>query len=391
LGGGAAADVIGNVSVTPGQTLYVEVGGPGQSGGEGGAGGFNGGADSGGGNAGGGGGGSDIRTLPESAGLLLEDGRLIVAAGGGGSGSNGEASAGGAGGAAGSEGAATETGDPGGGAGTGTEGGAGGLGFFGTGGNGQLGSGGIGGLSEPTGGPGGGGGGGYYGGGGGGGGVVSGGGGGGGGSSLVPAEGLKFLASSLAAPKVEIIYVLVPPSISIPSPTNGATYTQGQAATASYSCTPPEGTIVATCEGPVANSAPLETEALGLHTFTVNAEDADGAKATKEVTYTVVAAPTPTPTPPAPPPVSPDTILGSHPKEIIKTTKKKVKVKFTFSSAIAGATFKCKLDKGSFAPCTSPKSYKVKLGKHTFSVEAVSAGGTDPTPATFSFKVKKKH
>jgi hypothetical protein len=57
---------------------------------------------------------------------------------------------------------------------------------------------------------------------------------------------------------------------------------------------------------------------------------------------------------------------------------------------VAGATFQCKLDKGSFAPCISPKTYKVKKGKHTFSVEAVGPAGTDPTPATFSFKVKKK-
>ncbi|HEY1356028.1 MAG TPA: hypothetical protein VGF09_06905, partial [Solirubrobacterales bacterium] len=65
-------------------------------------------------------------------------------------------------------------------------------------------------------------------------------------------------------------------------------------------------------------------------------------------------------------------------------------VKFSFSSDVAGATFQCKLDKGSFAPCASPKTYKVKKGKHTFSVEAVGPGGTDATPATFSFKVKKK-
>ena len=45
---------------------------------------------------------------------------------------------------------------------------------------------------------------------------------------------------------------------------------------------------------------------------------------------------------------------------------------------------------GGVRSCTSPKSYKVKKGKHTFSVEAVGPGGTDATPATFSFKVKKK-
>ncbi len=99
--------------------------------------------------------------------------------------------------------------------------------------------------------------------------------------------------------------------------------------------------------------------------------------------------------PPAPKSTSsaattPDTTLGSHPKKTVKTSKNRAKVKFSFSSDAPGATFKCKLDKGAFAPCTSPKTYRVKRGKHTFSVEAVSAAGTDSSPATYSFKVKKK-
>jgi Glycine rich protein len=458
--GGEAAQVTGNVSVTPGQTLYIEVGGKGQSEAEGGAGGFNGGASG----AGGGGGASDIRTLPESSGLAT-DTRLVVAAGGGGGGDNGPAGTGGNGGAAGSPGGNGEI-YPGGGAGTATEGGEGGFGceFAGGGGDGQLGAGGNGGDSNIESGPGGGGGGGYYGGGGGGGACISGSGGGGGGSSLVPSLGLAALSS--AAPQVEITYTLVPPTIEIASPANGAAYTQGEARNASYSCTPPEGTSVETCEGPVANGAALDTSTLGPHAFTVEAEDADGAMATEEVTYTVVAPPsisiatpadggtytqgqavtaiyscTPAggtgvkacagpvangaaldtstlgshaftvkaedtdggksqqsvnytvvapPKPPTPPAI-PDTTLGSHPKKKIETEQKKVKVKFSFSSTVAGATFECKLDGGRFASCTSPKSYKVKPGKHTFSVEAVSTAGTDPSPATFSFKVKKKH
>jgi len=59
------------------------------------------------------------------------------------------------------------------------------------------------------------------------------------------------------------------------------------------------------------------------------------------------------------------------------------------ASPTAGANFQCKLDKAAFAPCTSPKTYKVKPGKHKFSVEAVSGGLTDSSPATFSFKVVK--
>jgi hypothetical protein len=474
--GGAAAQVTGDLAVTASQTLYVEVGGSGE---EGGGATFNGGGE-GHSETGSGGGASDVRTSPRSAGLS-PDNRLIVAGGGGGGGGTGEQGAGGAGGAAGESGAPDEGGTNEGGApGSAIAGGAGGGGCSGVSGTGDLGIGGAGGSGAGGGNSGGGGGGGYYGGGGGG--CAYGGGGGGGGSSLVPPLGIQSLALVGEEPEVQITYtlpppsigipspangavftqgqpvnadygctppetatieecsgpvangaaidtatlgthsftvnakdseggeaskevsysVLAPPSISITSPANGATFTQGQAVTAIYSCTPAGGTGVKTCAGPVANGAALDTAALGSHSFEVKAEDLDGGKASQSVSYTVAPAPVACPLggtaqsnelcPPGPPhsPALPSTALDSHPKSKIETTKKKVKVKFTFSSNTSGATFKCKLDKGSFAPCASPKTYKVKLGKHTFSVEAVSAGGTDPTPATFNFKVKKK-
>jgi Glycine rich protein len=452
--GGEAAEVAGKVTVTPGQTLYVEVGGKGKNLGEGGAGGFNGGGAG----AGGGGGASDIRTSPRASGLS-PDPRLIVAAGGGGAGGSGPSEVGANGGAAGSPGGSSSY--SGGGAGTATEGGAGAFGCepSGQGGNGQLGVGGAGGDSAVESDPGGGGGGGYYGGGGGGGACVVGSSGGGGGSSLIPPLALQSLTS--AAPKIEITYtavppsisiaspvaggiyvkgqvvnaiyscthaegvglssctgtvangapiatssigshsftveaedtdgvsasqeveytVVVPPSISIASPVDGATYSKGQAVTAVYSCTPGEGAGVQSCAGPVFNGASLDTSTVGPHTFTVNAKDTDGGTASKSVSYTVAAVA-------AEPP--PDTILDSHPKSKIETKKKKVKVKFSFSSQPAGASFKCKLDNGDFTPCKSPQSYKVKAGKHVFEVEAVTATQVDPTPASFSFKVKRK-
>jgi hypothetical protein len=91
-----------------------------------------------------------------------------------------------------------------------------------------------------------------------------------------------------------------------------------------------------------------------------------------------------------PPPSPADTILRNKPKKTIKAKKSKVKVKFVFSSNVAGATFKCKLDKQAYSPCGSPKTYMVKKGKHSFAVRATGPGGTDPSPATFSFKVVKK-
>jgi hypothetical protein len=181
---------------------------------------------------------------------------------------------------------------------------------------------------------------------------------------------------------VKITYT-PPPVINIVSPAGGATFTLGQAVTASYSCTAQESASLEACVGPVANGAAIDTSTLGTHSFTVEAEDNAGGTSSQTVKYTVLS-----PAPPPPPgPTEPNTILGSHPAKKIKTTKKKVKVKFSFSSDLAGATFKCKLDKAAFAPCTSPKSYKVKAGKHKFSVEATKSGLTDPTPATFKFKV----
>jgi hypothetical protein len=87
---------------------------------------------------------------------------------------------------------------------------------------------------------------------------------------------------------------------------------------------------------------------------------------------------------------APNTKLGRHPKGKLKTKKSKVKVKFTFSADIAGSAFECKLDKGKFTACSSPKSYKVKPGKHKFTVRAKAGGVVDPSPASFSFKVVKK-
>jgi hypothetical protein len=390
--GGVAAKILTDLGVTPGQTLYLEVGGVGQSGAEGGGGGFNGGG-AGGSGAAGGGGASDIRLLPRSSGLAT-DTRLVIAAGGGGGGGPGLA-AGGEGGAAGNPGLvdASES-NGGGGAGISTGGGSGGGGSCGTGGAGVLGIGGEGADGEEGTNGGGGGGGGLYGGGGGGGGCAYGGGGGGGGSSFVPAGGTLEAAVLGTAPRIEITYI-PPPVIDIVSPAAGGTYTLGQVVTASYSCAPQEGSTLEECAGSVANGAPIDTSAIGQHVFTVEAEDSEGGSSSKTVKYTVVA-PAPqastTTTGPAPGPSSaastaPDTRLGSHPAKTIKTAKKKVKVKFTFSASASGGTFKCKLDKGAFAPCSSPKTYKVKIGKHKFSVAAVSGGTADPTPAVFKFKV----
>jgi len=198
--GGFGAVVSGQLAVSPGETLYVEVGSNGN--------GSLGAATFGGGGAGGssaaaGGGASDVRTIPISQTAATLGSRLLVAAGGGGGGELSNTSAAGstggsagidqngngAGGSNGPDATSTAQGGTGGGGATPSAAGAGGSGGLGTVSSGDAGAAGMVGVagaggSHATGG--GGGGGGYFGGGGGGGGgrdnTGSGGGGGGGGA-----------------------------------------------------------------------------------------------------------------------------------------------------------------------------------------------------------------
>jgi hypothetical protein len=81
------------------------------------------------------------------------------------------------------------------------------------------------------------------------------------------------------------------PSVVIASPANGATYTQGQAVAAGYSCSAPAGATVTACTGPVADGAAIETTMLGQHTFAVNTADSEGLSASESASYVVVAGP----------------------------------------------------------------------------------------------------
>ena len=234
--GGVGADVTGELPVTPGETLYVEVAGDGLGGG--------GTSGTGGGE---GGGASDVRTVSSTLPESLES-RLLVAGGGGGGGGAWDLGSGGRGGNAGADGTTGEDGNFGegsagaGGAGTLTGGGAGGTlceaPNVWSGAAGALGLGGAGGtgLEPDTGG--GAGGGGYWGGGGGEGACYFNpftAGGGGGGSSYV-AEGAKAVTFGLASTSTE-------PSVTI-SYTTPATATP-EANTISFPGVQPQGTVSA--------------------------------------------------------------------------------------------------------------------------------------------------
>lgn len=75
--------------------------------------------------------------------------------------------------------------------------------------------------------------------------------------------------------------------------------------------------------------------------------------------------------------VTADTIAPTA--KITKAPKAKstsTTAKFKFTSNEAGSSFECKLDKGKFKKCKSPKTYKkLKVGKHVFKVRAIDKAG----------------
>jgi hypothetical protein len=85
---------------------------------------------------------------------------------------------------------------------------------------------------------------------------------------------------------------------------------------------------------------------------------------------------------------TPRTQIDSGPKS--RTRKRSAS--FTFSSPSGAATtFQCSLDGAAFSTCTSPEDLTgLSRKKHTFQVRAVLNGNTDPTPATYRWRVLRR-
>ena len=77
-------------------------------------------------------------------------------------------------------------------------------------------------------------------------------------------------------------YNLIPPTVTITTPQNGAEYITGSIVTANYACSAATGTT--TCTGSVPTGSPISTTA-GYHTFTVSATDTRGNPTTVTVGY----------------------------------------------------------------------------------------------------------
>lgn len=87
---------------------------------------------------------------------------------------------------------------------------------------------------------------------------------------------------------------------------------------------------------------------------------------------------------------APETVITKAPKK--KTTKRTARFRFTGSTP--NSTFECRLDNRRFQPCSSPlllgSDKKLKRGRHSFEVMAISIGVPDATPARYAWRIKKK-
>ena len=130
------------------------------------------------------------------------------------------------------------------------------------------------------------------------------------------------------------------------------------------------------CSGPGDSDTPSSPLAGGAHIFRAQGTDAAGNSVVATRAFTVLG---------PQPPVSPDTSITQGPEEEDHQAPAQVQVHL----GQPGSTFQCKVDKGQFAPCTSPfKPPKLSLGKHVLKVRAIGPTGVaDPAPAVRKFKV----
>jgi hypothetical protein len=131
------------------------------------------------------------------------------------------------------------------------------------------------------------------------------------------------------------------------------------------------------------------TQIIAYPTPTVTA--GPGPMPTPTVTPGPSAVPTPTVTP-SPTTAGSDIAAPSTSLRRAQINQAQRRATFTFASSEQGSTFVCKLDRKSFRPCTSPKTYKkLKPGKHVFRVKARDrARNLDATPTVKWFRIRKR-
>ncbi len=87
---------------------------------------------------------------------------------------------------------------------------------------------------------------------------------------------------------------------------------------------------------------------------------------------------------PAPPQT---TVRGPH---RVSTAGATAAVSLRLGASEAGASFRCRVDRGPIRPCAKRLKLRLRPGRHQVRVQAIGAGGADPTPAKLTLRVLVK-
>ena len=105
----------------------------------------------------------------------------------------------------------------------------------------------------------------------------------------------------------------------------------------------------------------------------------------------------PSPTPPQQPPtggedqIPPRTSIAHRPRALVFVRTRFRRVAFAFGASEPTVRFLCRLDRGPFGRCSSPRRYRLRVGRHVFRVVAIDAAGNrDRSPARFTFSIQRR-
>jgi Ca2+-binding RTX toxin-like protein len=86
----------------------------------------------------------------------------------------------------------------------------------------------------------------------------------------------------------------------------------------------------------------------------------------------------------------PRTRILHRPASTVLARSRRRTVAFAFTSNQPGSTFRCRLDRGAYRPCRSPRRYTIALGRHTVWIFATDAAGNrDRSPAVLRVRVRR--
>lgn len=135
-----------------------------------------------------------------------------------------------------------------------------------------------------------------------------------------------------------------------------------------------DGAAATSCTSPF---LPPQSLADGTHTFKVTATDAAGRSGSATATFKVDTK-------------APSARFARHPRKLVRTPKKRVRLSFRFAAGEKGSTFRCRVDKGRLHACAAKLSRTFTAGRHAVAVAAVDAAGNIGKPAVFRFRVERK-